>query len=527
MIRVRQVKVEVSRNTEENIIKAIQKKYTINNIKRYKIHKQSLDARNKNEIYYSYEIDIEIDNEEKILKKYNNNQDILKTPNEEYHFNITGQEKISNNIVIVGAGPAGLFTAYILAENGYKPIVIERGEDVDSRLETINKFWKENKLNENSNIQFGEGGAGTFSDGKLNTLVKDENNRAKKVLETFVKFGAPEEILYSYKPHIGTDILINVVKNMREYIKKLGGKVLFNSCLTDINISNNKVISIEINNNKTIICDALVLAIGHSARDTFELLHNKNIEMQSKPFAVGIRVQHPQDMINISQYGEKYANSLGSASYKLTYQSSNGHGVYSFCMCPGGYVVNASSEKNKIAINGMSNHDRGSKNANSAIIVTINNEIYGNDLFDGIKFQKELEKKAYELGSGFIPIQLLGDYQKNIITQNFGDVIPIFKGETKFANLNELLPEELNIALKEAFPYFETKIKGFNRPDAILAGIESRTSSPIRILRDKNFESNIKGIYPSGEGAGYAGGITTSAVDGIKVAEAIAKVYKI
>ena len=526
MIRVRQIKVEVTSNNEENLKKEIAKKIKVdlNNIKDYEIKKQSLDARNKNEIFYVYEVDVNLDNEKEVLKK-NHNQDIFISPNEEYIFTISGTQKLKNRPIIVGSGPAGLFTAYLLAENGYKPIIIERGEKLEDRINTVNAFWKTGKLNTESNVQFGEGGAGTFSDGKLNTLVNDTNYRGKKVFETFVECGAPVEILYSYKPHIGTDILTEVVKNMRNKIISLGGDFLYNTCLTDLRIENNILKEIEVNHNNKIPCECLILAIGHSSRDTFKMLFNKNIDMEAKPFAIGVRVQHSQDMINKSQYGEKYKNLLGSASYKLTYKASNDRGVYSFCMCPGGYVVNASSEENKLAINGMSYHKRDSKNANSAIIVTIFPRDFGEHPLDGIEYQRNLEEKAYQLGSGNIPVQLLKDFINNKNSTSFGKVEPIFKGNYKFSNLNELLPNEISNSLKESFPYFGKKIKGFDDGDTILAGIESRTSSPVRIKRNEKLESNIKGIYPCGEGAGYAGGITSASMDGIKIAEEIAKTY--
>ena len=526
MIRVRQIKIEVSQDNQNNLLKAISKKVKIppNSIKNLYIKKQSLDARNKNEIYYVYEVDILVDNEKEILRK-NNNFDIFLSPNEKYSFKITGIEKLKERPVIIGSGPAGLFAAYLLAENGYNPLIIERGEKVEDRVKSVNTFWETGILNKESNVQFGEGGAGTFSDGKLNTLISDKENRGRKVFETFVSCGAPEDILYSYKPHIGTDILIEVVKNMRTKIIEMGGEFLYNTCLTNVEIKNNEIVGIELNKENKIKCSVLILAIGHSSRDTFSMLYNNKLKMEAKPFAVGIRVQHSQDMINLSQYGDKYKNSLGSASYKLTYKALNGRGVYSFCMCPGGYVVNASSEDKKLAINGMSNHSRNSKNANSAIIVTVFPRDYGTNPLDGIKFQNKLEEKAYELGNGNIPVQLLGDFINNKESIEFGSVTPVFKGSYQFADLNKLLPDDIKLSLKESFLYFGKKIKGFDNHDTILAGIESRTSSPIRIIRSDLFESNIKGIYPCGEGAGYAGGITSAAIDGIKIAEAIAKKY--
>lgn len=527
MLRVRQVKVEVSIDNEENLKKAIAKKLgqSSSKIKSFSIKKQSLDARNKTEIYYVYEVDVEIEKEESILKR-NHSKDIMTSPKEEYQFKVTGKEKLNHRPIIVGSGPAGLFTAYLLAEHGYQPLVLERGEKIEKRVETVNHFWKTGLLNKESNVQFGEGGAGTFSDGKLNTLVSDPFYRGKKVLETFVSFGAPKEILYSYKPHIGTDILVNVVTNMRNKIIELGGEFYYETCLTDIFIENGVLKEIEVNHTTKIPCSCLVLAIGHSSRDTFKMLYDKKLSMEAKPFAVGVRVEHPQEMINESQYGTKYKDLLGSASYKLTYKATNNRGVYSFCMCPGGYVVNASSKEKELAINGMSYYKRDSKNANSAIIVTIFPRDFGTNPLDGVEYQRKLEKKAYELGNGKIPVQLLKDFEENKTSTRFGQVEPIFKGEYQFANLNELFSKEIIFSLKEAFPYFGKRIHGFDYPDTILAGVESRTSSPVRILRNESLESNIKGIYPCGEGAGYAGGITSAAIDGIKVAEKISQKYR-
>ena len=521
MIRVRQVKVSIKKN---NLLDEVARKLNVNklDIINYKINKQSIDARKKNDIYYVYEIDVEIENEEVILQK-NKSNDILKAISNKYIF--PKINKKPTNIVIVGSGPAGLFTAYTLAENGFKPLIIERGEKVEERVKSVNRFWNTGILNEESNVQFGEGGAGTFSDGKLNTLVKDKENRGKKVLEVFVENGAPEEILYLSKPHIGTDLLRDVIKNMRNKIIQMGGKFRYNTKLTNIDIKDNKIIAIEVNDKEKIKCDNLVLALGHSARDTFEMLYQNNLKMGSKPFAVGIRIQHPQAMINLSQYGKE--SNLPPASYKLTHKASNNRGVYSFCMCPGGYVVNASSEANRLAVNGMSNYLRESENANSAVVVTVSEEDFGNNPLDGLKFQKKLEQLAFDKGNGKIPVQLYKDFRYKKVSTGFGKVNPIFKGDYQFADLNEILPTYICESLKEGIEAFEHKIKGFSREDAILAGIESRTSSPIRIERDENFISNIKGIYPCGEGAGYAGGITTSAMDGIKVAEAMVNYVKL
>lgn len=524
MIRVRQIKIPVVENPDIKAATTKKLKIKPEDIIDIKIHKKSLDARKKPNLYYVYEVDITVKNEEVVLNKSNSN-DILKTPIEKYEFKITGNKELGVRPIIIGAGPAGLFAAYILSENGYKPIVFERGEKIEERIKTVKEFWATCKLNENSNVQFGEGGAGTFSDGKLNTLIKDKQNLMRKVYETFVECGAPEEILYLNKPHIGTDILRNVIINMRNKIINMGGEFHYNSYFNDFEIENDKITKIKIND-EWLNCEVLILAIGHSARDTFEMLYKKKVSMQPKPFAVGVRIEHPQELININQYGENYPEFLPSADYKLTYTTKSGRGVYSFCMCPGGYVVNASSEKNCLAINGMSNHGRDTKNANSAIIVTVTPEDYGTNPLDGVKFQQELEKKAFRLGNGNIPMQLFKDYMYNDESRSIGTVEPVIKGSYNFANLNELFPKYINEALKDGIINFNYKIKGFADPNALLFGVESRTSSPIRINRDENFISNIKGLYPCGEGAGYAGGITSSAIDGIKIAQQIANIYK-
>ena len=526
MIRIRQVKIPIRNDNNEFIIKKISNILKINkdDITSFNIVKKSIDARDKNNILYVYEFDVEVVLEDKIINK-NNSKDIFITPDEEYIYPVPGKEKLTNNITIAGSGPSGLFCAYLLAEMGYKVTVIEQGERMEERIKTVDKFFETNELNELSNVQFGEGGAGTFSDGKLNTLVKDKMFRGKKVFEIFIENGAPEEIMYLQKPHIGTDILRKVIINMRNKIISMGGEFLYNTKLTDLVIKDKKLVERELNNKDRIKCNNLVLAIGHSARDTFYMLNKHKLEMMSKPFAVGFRIEHPQDMINKSQYGENYKY-LPPASYKLTYQTSTGRGVYSFCMCPGGFVVNASSEKNRLVVNGMSNYKRDEKNSNSAIVVTINNKDFGEELFAGVEYQRKLEEKAYNIGKGFIPIQLYRDYIENKETTKLGEIIPNTKGSYTFSNLNDIFSKEINDSIKEAMSNFGKKIKGFDREDAVFLGVESRTSSPIIIKRNEKLESNILGIYPCGEGAGYAGGITTAAIDGIKVAEELIKKYQ-
>lgn len=521
MIRVKQVKVSID---NIDIMGSISKKLKVNtsDIIDYKIIKESIDSRKKPEIYLVYELDVNLKDEKSILNK--NILDVSVSLEEEYNFIPSGEETLHNRPIIIGSGPSGLFASYMLALNGYKPLIIERGEKIEDRVKKVNKFIESGILDINSNVQFGEGGAGTFSDGKLNTMIKDKRNIGKKVFEIFVENGAPSDIMYKNKPHIGTDILRNVIINIRNKIIKMGGEFLFSTTLTDLIIKDNTLDGIIVNNENVIKTDCLLLAIGNSARDTFTML-NKYLKLESKPFAVGIRVQHLQKDIDISQYG-KSIKLLGPASYKLTYTTKEGRGVYTFCMCPGGYVINSSSLDGYLVINGMSNHLRDSLNANSAVIVTVGPKDYGNNPLDGMNYQMDLERKAFLIKNGQIPTQLYKDFKDNKMSTEFGKVKPIFQGNYEFANLNDILPKYLKDSIIEGIEYFGTKIKGFNDKDVILSGIETRTSSPVRIIRNDNFECNIKGIYPCGEGSGYAGGITSSAIDGIKASEEVMKYFK-
>ncbi|MDO4170456.1 MAG: FAD-dependent oxidoreductase [Lachnospiraceae bacterium] len=523
MIQISQIKLPVN-HTKTDLDHKIQKCLGLKKVPTYKIKKQSIDARKKQEIKYSYTVELSLANEQRYIKR---NKNIMLVKEKKYQIPVSGQEQMTGRPVVVGMGPAGLFAAYLLAQQGYAPIVIERGESVDHRVKTIEQFWKMGILDTESNVQFGEGGAGTFSDGKLNTLVKDKFSRNTYVLETFVKFGAPKEILYTNKPHIGTDLLRTVVKNMREAIISLGGEVHFQTKLTNFAIEQNKIVKLEFNHKTWINCGPVVLAIGHSARDTFEMLYQQQVPMKSKPFAIGVRVEHPRETINESQYGMDYPNEfLPTASYKLTAHAPNGRSVYSFCMCPGGFVVNASSEEGRLVVNGMSNHDRMASNSNSAIIVNVTPEDYGSDHpLAGVEFQRKWEQKAFIEGKGKIPVQLFGDFEKNQISDSFGSFTPSMKGENSFANLNNCLPDYVISAIIHGMHQFDCKIKGFANPDTIISGVESRTSSPIRINRDASFESEIRNLFPCGEGAGYAGGITSAAMDGIKVAEEIIRRY--
>lgn len=475
-------------------------------------------------------VDVTVANEERLIHKAKNTQ-ILLHREEEYHFPKSGKECLHERPVIIGTGPAGLFCGYMLAKHGYEPLILERGEDVDTRRQKVDHFWSGGELDLQCNVQFGEGGAGTFSDGKLNTLVKDPAQRNHLVLETYHRLGADESILYDSKPHIGTDVLSGIVKNMREEIIRFGGEVRFASQMTELRQKDGRVSGIVVKDWKsgreiTIPTQVLVLAIGHSARDTFEMLLRADIPMTAKAFAVGLRIQHPQSMINLAQYGREFVSQLGPASYKVTAPTSSGRGVYSFCMCPGGYVVNASSEAGRLAINGMSYHDRSGVNANSALIVTVNpGDFMDSSPLAGIAWQRDLEERAFRAGGGNIPVQLYEDFCRNRVSTSMGVIRPEIRGSWSYGNLREVLPDVLSAAFTEGMDVFGKKIQGFDRPDAVLAGIESRTSSPVRILRDECLESERKGLYPCGEGAGYAGGITSAAMDGIRVAEAIASRY--
>lgn len=497
-------------------------------IKNLKILRESIDARRKNNIKFNYMLEINCENEKKIVCK-SNLKDVKINPPEYKEEIEIGNKKLSSRPVIVGMGPAGMFAALRFATYGYKPIVIERGESVEERSKSVDDFWKTGKLNTESNVQFGEGGAGTFSDGKLTTRIKDR--RCSFILEEFVKAGAPEEIIYSGKPHIGTDVLKVVVKNIRETIKSLGGEIKFNSKLEDFVVKDGKLKSIVVNKEE-IPCENLILAIGHSSRDTYEMLYKNSVSIESKPFAIGVRVEHLREMIDVNQYG-KYANHprLKAADYRLTYRSKNtGRSVYSFCMCPGGVVVGASSEKDELVVNGMSYYKRDGKNSNSAIVVSVSPEDFDcTTPLGGIEFQRHYEKLAYKLGGGNYkaPVQLVKDFLEDRESLRLGKVEPSYKPGYEFRQVSQCLPSYVVDSLKEGFVSFDRKIEGFKGEGAIITGIETRTSAPVRIKRNEKLESlSLKGLYPAGEGAGYAGGIISAAVDGVKVAESIIGEYK-
>ena len=538
MIQITQLKLPYQHtmsDLEQKIRKAL--KLSGNQKITYRIIKQSIDARKKPELFLVYTVQVSCENEGNIVKKAKNSSISIVKP-KFYQLPECGADSLEHPPLIVGAGPAGLFAAFVLVEAGFKPILIERGKAVEERQKDVEEFWRTGVLNTESNVQFGEGGAGTFSDGKLNTVVKDPNNRNHFVLETFVRFGAPEQILYENKPHIGTDILCHVIANMRNYMIDKGAQVYFNTCAKEFVIKNQKITRVLCKNGKSFETSAVILALGHSARDTFQTLHDLKLPMVAKNFAVGFRVEHPQKMINDALYGHQDID-MPAAPYKVTSNFPNGRGVYSFCMCPGGYVVNSSSEEERLVVNGMSYSGRNSSTANSAIIISVDEKDFMNpyffededdlqekDALCGMRFQQALEKKAYKLAKGKIPQQLYGDFCENRPSTAYGEFESNTKGQTAFVNLRGFFSEDMEESFMGGMEHFGHIIPGFDRRDAILSGVESRTSSPIRILRDEAYESEIKGIYPCGEGAGYAGGITSAAMDGIRVAEALIKKYK-
>ena len=548
MIRISQLKLPVD-HTPDALEKKIcqQLKIKKEELSSWKIVRRSLDARKKPDLKFVYVVDVDTPKERKILHRMQkvNDKNVMLTNKTEYQFPAGGTEKLKQPPVVIGSGPAGLFCAWALAKAGLRPVVYERGEKASERKKTVDQYWKDGILDPNSNVQFGEGGAGTFSDGKLNTLVKDPVGRHRKVLEIFVQGGAPDNILYEQKPHLGTDQLIGIVTSLREQIEQMGGRFCFTKQVTDLDICDGKICRIQLNRNEWIETQVCIAAVGHSARDTFSMLKRHGIYMEAKSFAVGVRIEHPQKMINLSQYGQPKVKELGAASYKLTHQLENGRGIYSFCMCPGGYVVDASSEKGYLAVNGMSYQARDSRNANSAMIVTVLPQDYvtygmeylqrmGEDALAaeldqnplaGIFFQRYLEQKAYQLHEGRIPVQTYGDFHERKETKAFGEVEPCIRGRYAMSNLREIFPDFLAESLDLGIAACGRKIHGFDRPDAILSGVESRTSSPVRISRNEQMESNVRGFYPCGEGAGYAGGITSAAMDGLRVAEAVCKKY--
>ncbi len=511
MLRLDEIKIYNDLNEEEVIQTALKKKrIDPNDVLSVQIVKKSVDARDKHNVHYSYSLDLTVKNE----KKYPKVKKIV-YKKDEFVINRTSNLRP----VIIGSGPAGLFCALELIENGFQPIIIEQGNKVEDRIRDVENYRKEGKLNPLSNVQFGEGGAGTFSDGKLTTNVNSPLIR--KVLNTFYQFGADREITYLSKPHIGTDKLVTIIANIRHYIEEKGGTYYFNTRFTSYFKENGRLRVIC--EDKEFLTDALVLACGHSAFETFQMLQKNKVNLQRKVFAVGLRIEHKQKTINTSQYGEFTKLKLPPAEYKLAYHNEK-RSCYSFCMCPGGEVISSSSDPESIVTNGMSTFARDKENANAALLVNVTpNDFAGDDPLAGLYFQKKLEHDAFVLaGSNYnAPVQRVEDFENNVKSDHIGEIVPSYQPGYTLSNLNEILPDYISSTIKEALPYFETKIEGFNHPDAILTGVETRSSSPVTIVRDETYQSSEALIYPCGEGAGYAGGITTAAIDGIKVARAI------
>jgi uncharacterized protein len=492
----------------------------------YSIFRRSYDARKKSAIMLIYTLDIELKDEASALRRFQGKRQVSSTPDTSYQFVAHAVTPLAERPVVIGTGPCGIFAGLILAQMGLRPIILERGKAVRERTKDTFALWRKRVLHPESNVQFGEGGAGTFSDGKLYSQIKDPKHYGRKVLTEFVKAGAPEEILYVSKPHIGTFRLVKMVEQMRASIEALGGEFRFQSKVDDIAIENDQVCGVVLAGGEQIATRHVVLAIGHSARDTFEMLHARGVYVEAKPFSIGFRVEHPQSLIDRCRFGSSAGHPiLGAADYKLVHHAGNGRSVYSFCMCPGGTVVAAASEPERVVTNGMSQYSRNERNANSAIVVGITPADYPGHPLAGIAFQREWESRAFEMGGRnySAPGQLVGDFIANRQSRAFGSVLPSYKPGVHLDSLDTALPEYAIEAIREALPAFDKQIAGFALHDAVLTGVETRTSSPICIKRNDACQSiNTKGLFPAGEGAGYAGGILSAAVDGIKVAEAVA-----
>ncbi|HAS6232296.1 TPA: hypothetical protein I7177_04130 [Vibrio vulnificus] len=529
MIRLTELRLPLD-HEEGALLEAITAKLGIpaEQVLSFSMFRRGYDARKKTNIQLIYTLDIEVANQDKLLAKFSKDPHVRETPDMEYKYVAQAPANLTERPIVIGFGPCGLFAGLVLAQMGFNPIIVERGKEVRERTKDTFGFWRKRTLNPESNVQFGEGGAGTFSDGKLYSQVKDPNFYGRKVITEFVEAGAPEEILYVSKPHIGTFKLVTMIEKMRAKILELGGEIRFSTRVDDIHMEDGQITGVTLSNGEELKSRHVVLAVGHSARDTFEMLHERGVYMEAKPFSVGFRIEHKQSMIDEARFGPNAGNPiLGAADYKLVHHCKNGRTVYSFCMCPGGTVVAASSEEGRVVTNGMSQYSRAERNANSAIVVGISPEIdYPGDPLAGIRFQRELESNAYRLGGENYdaPAQKIGDFLKGRDPSALGDVEPSFTPGIKLTDLEKALPPFAIEAIREAIPAFDRKIKGFASEDGLLTGVETRTSSPVCIKRDKEYQSvNLKGFYPAGEGAGYAGGILSAGIDGIKVAEAVAR----
>jgi uncharacterized FAD-dependent dehydrogenase len=530
MIRITELRLAVDHAPSE-LEDAILKRLSISlaDLVDFTVFKRSYDARKNTALSFIYTIDASVKDEETVLKRCAHDEHVRPSPDTSYHFVTKAPAALKHRPIVIGFGPCGIFAALVLAQMGFKPIVLERGKPVRERTQDTWGLWRKKILNPESNVQFGEGGAGTFSDGKLYSQIKDPKFYGRKVIEEFVKAGAPEEILYVAKPHIGTFRLVGMVEKMRQEIIDLGGEVRFEQKVVGFDIADRQIQALKLEGGEVIETNHVVLALGHSARDTFKALHESGVYMEAKPFSVGFRIEHPQSLIDKARLGPHAGHPLiGAADYKLVHHAKNGRAVYSFCMCPGGTVVAATSEENRVVTNGMSQYSRNERNANAGIVVNVDPKDYGatpQNPLAGIDFQRALESKAFELGGKTYeaPGQLVGDFLAGRPSTALGSVTPSYKPGVHLTDLATALPDYAIAAIKEALPAFEKKIKGFSMKDAVLTGVETRTSSPLRITRGANYQSlNVKGLYPAGEGAGYAGGILSAGVDGIKVAEALA-----
>ncbi|MBX2864258.1 MAG: NAD(P)/FAD-dependent oxidoreductase [Leptolyngbyaceae cyanobacterium MAG.088] len=528
MLRLSQIKLPLD-HTDEDLRAAVLKKLRLkpHELISYQVFKRSYDARKRSDIRLVYILDVDTTKQKHLLSRFKKDPHVISTPDTSYHYVAEAPSVLDHRPVVIGNGPCGMFAGLLLAQMGFKPIILERGKAVHERSVDTFGFWSKRKFKPESNAQFGEGGAGTFSDGKLYSRIKDTNHHGRKVLHELVNAGAAPEILYINKPHIGTYRLVKIVENLRNTILSLGGEVRFEARVDDIDIADQQVRGVILANGDYIRTDHVVLAVGHSARDTFEMLHRRGVYIEPKPFSIGFRIEHPQPLIDECRFGAQAGHPiLGAADYKLVHHCSNGRSVYSFCMCPGGQVVAATSETGRVVTNGMSQYERSGKNANSGIVVGITPEPdYPDGPLAGIVLQRQLEARAFELGGSTYeaPGQLVGDFLAGQPSSQLGKVKPTYRPGVHLCDLGPSLPDYAIEAIREALPVFDKKIKGFAMDDAVLTGVETRTSSPIRIKRGDDFQSlNTQGLYPAGEGAGYAGGILSAGVDGIKVAEAVA-----
>ncbi|MDZ7868251.1 MAG: NAD(P)/FAD-dependent oxidoreductase [Rheinheimera sp.] len=528
MIRINELKLPLN-HSEDDLPAAIcaRLKLQPEQLLQFTVFKRGVDARKKSDIQLTYTLDVDTDHNARVLAAFNKDEQIRPAPDTSYKFVAKAPEQLTERPIVIGLGPCGLFAGLLLAEMGFNPIILERGKEVRERTKDTFGFWRKKPLNTESNVQFGEGGAGTFSDGKLYSQVKDPKHYGRKVISEFVKAGAPEEIMYVSKPHIGTFKLVTMVEKMRARIIELGGEIRFSTRVDDILRDGEQLTGVRLNDGTELHSRYVVLAVGHSARDTFEMLYQRGVYIEAKPFSVGFRIEHRQSMIDECRFGASAGHPLlGAADYKLVHHGSNNRTVYSFCMCPGGTVVAAASEEGRVVTNGMSQYSRNERNANSAIVVGIDPERdYPGHPLAGIELQRKLEAQAFVLGGSNYdaPAQRVGDFLAGVPSTEFGDVLPSYTPGVKLTDLSHVLPDFVIAAIREAIPAFDKQIKGFAREDGLLTGVETRTSSPICIKRGPDYQSlNTKGLFPAGEGAGYAGGILSAGIDGIKVAEAVA-----